>query len=83
VCTFRTCEERLGTGRAVEFNTGGGVDGTAVGADEGTGAKKVVGEILVVTYVARDGLGFVGKLECAPVGARDREGSSVGQRKGE
>ena len=69
---FRTCEERLGTGWAVEFNTSGGVHGSAIGADEGTGAKKVVGEILVVTHVVRDGLVFDGKLEGTSVGARDR-----------
>ena len=69
---FRTCEERLGTGWAVEFNTSGGVHGSAIGADEGTGAEQVVGEILVVTHVTRDGLELVGKLEGASVGARDR-----------
>ena len=67
----------------MKLHRGAGVSGSAIGPEERAGPDQVVGELVVFTHVAVNGLGFVGKSKGTSVVARNRESVAVGESKTE
>ena len=76
-------EKRVDAGRAMKLHRGAGVGGRAIWAEERAGPDEVVGELVILTHVAINGVGFVWESEGTSVVSRHRESVAVGKGKTE
>ena len=67
----------------MKFHGGVRVGGGSVGAEKRAGPDQIVGELMVLTHIAVNGLRFVWEGESTGVASRDRESVAVGEGKAE
>ena len=51
--------------------------------EEGAGGDEVVGEVIIVAYIAGDGVGFEGKVKVAGARPEGGEGVTIGEGESE
>ena len=62
----------------MKLHGGARVGGGSIGAEERAGPDQIMGELVVLTHIAVDGLRFMGEGESAGVVSGDRESVAVG-----